>query len=59
MRMCCCQTARCMLLMSSRLLCIQGENQFLRDPKRSVMGDGFQPHELLDPGKKAGEAAQN
>lgn len=25
-----------------------GENQFLRDPKKSVMGDGFQPHELQD-----------
>ncbi len=29
-----------------------GENQFLRDPKRSVMGDGFQPHELLDTVRK-------
>ncbi|KAK9907591.1 hypothetical protein WJX75_006634 [Coccomyxa subellipsoidea] len=35
-----------------------GENQFLRDPKRSVMGDGFQPHELLDT-KKTQAPAQN
>ena len=38
----------------------EGENQFLRDPKRSVMGDGFQPHEgLLQPGGKAQAPAQN
>ncbi len=36
-----------------------GENQFLRDPKRSVMGDGFQPHELLDSTKKTQAPAQN
>ena len=37
----------------------EGENQFLRDPKRSVMGDGFQPHELLEPARKAQAPAQN
>lgn len=36
-----------------------GENQFLKDPKRSVMGDGFQPHELLDTAKKVQVPAQN
>ncbi|CAL8462936.1 g2470 [Coccomyxa elongata] len=36
-----------------------GENQFLKDPKRSVMGDGFQPHELLDTTKKVQVPAQN